>query len=165
MTTERRLNVGERALADQVFGAALDASRVRIVGREHWASAGATLIGRGQQIVVRGDRIFVPGGKTGMAPPDFCAQGPAMSALLAHELTHVWQYQMGHMTGASYVLSFNWRYDYALEPGRDFLDYGFEQQASIVEDYVRLTFGMPARRATHPVKAGSLRAMMPFGAR
>jgi hypothetical protein len=163
VTRERPLSAAERALADQVFGAALDAARVRMVGQEHWASAGAVLLGRGQQLVVRGDRIFVPRGKSGMAPPDFCTQGPAMTALLAHELTHVWQYQNGYMTGATYILSFNWRYDYALEPGLEFLDYGFEQQASIVEDYVRLSHGLRPRRARHPVKAASLRGLMPFG--
>lgn len=62
--------------------------------------------------------------------------------LLAHEATHVWQWQNRALTGYSPVAaaSENLRmrdpYAYELQPGKAFLDYGFEQQARIVGDYV-----------------------------
>jgi hypothetical protein len=62
--------------------------------------------------------------------------------LLAHELTHVWQWQNRDRTGYSPLRA-------AAEHGRDadpylfdlaqapnFLDYGYEQQGAIVEEYV-----------------------------
>jgi len=88
--------------------------------------------------VVRGSRIFWPG-----------APGQATTLLerahLAHELAHVWQYQALRRTGIELLISRVYRY--RLDPARDFRTYGYEQQASIVEDYVRLQGGAPARWA------------------
>ena len=62
--------------------------------------------------------------------------------LLAHEATHVWQWQNRAVTGysplaaASENLQMRDPYVYELEPGKAFLDYGFEQQARMVGDYV-----------------------------
>ncbi|MBJ6370244.1 hypothetical protein [Sedimentitalea arenosa] len=64
------------------------------------------------------------------------------SMLLAHELTHVWQWQNRARTGYS-----PWRaaaehgriddpYLFDLDSSPDFLNYGFEQQGAIVEEYV-----------------------------
>jgi hypothetical protein len=64
------------------------------------------------------------------------------SMLLAHELTHVWQWQNRARTGYS-----PWRaaaehgriddpYLFDLDSSPDFLSYGFEQQGAIVEEYV-----------------------------
>lgn len=62
--------------------------------------------------------------------------------LLAHELTHVWQWQQRALTGYS-----PWRavaehgasddpYLFDLGTSPQFLDFGYEQQGSIVEEYV-----------------------------
>ncbi|MGN6422447.1 MAG: hypothetical protein ACTHLA_03960 [Asticcacaulis sp.] len=116
---------------------ALPARAARLVDAEHWASRLARLIGRGPQIVVRGQRIFWPGA------PDDMSRDPALLALLAHELTHVWQYADG-MT----LLRYLWRergvYAYRLD-GRSFPAYGYEQQAAIIEDWVRLSHGLSPR--------------------
>ena len=65
--------------------------------------------------------------------------------LMAHELTHVWQYQNRDMTGYSFakVVSEHVRfgddvYDYTLVNGKRFTDYRFEQQGKIVECYAML---------------------------
>ncbi|MET0544995.1 MAG: hypothetical protein ABWZ40_01675 [Caulobacterales bacterium] len=158
---QRPLTEPEMALAERVFGSALDASRVRIVYQEHWVSKFSHFLKRGRQFVVRGDLIFCPEIEGGV-PDDFCAVGPVMSGVLAHELTHVWQYQKRYLSALDYILSFNWRYVYTLRDTRRFLDYGFEQQASMVEDYVRLLLHVPPRRAEHMVNAAALRAIMPF---
>lgn len=60
----------------------------------------------------------------------------------AHEMTHIWQWQNRALTGYS-----PWRvarehavvedpYLFDLDSGQSFLDYGFEAQASLVEEYV-----------------------------
>ena len=67
-------------------------------------------------------------------------------ALLAHELVHVWQYQNRKLTGYSLTkvlaehVKYPNPYNYNLLPGKDFLSYRFEQQGSIVEDFVILCY-------------------------
>lgn len=158
--TQRTLSPAEIVLARSVFGGGLNAGRVRIVQEEHPASVAARLIGRGHQFVVRGDRIFAPPSKEARCA-DYCAQSVEWAAVLAHELTHVWQYQHGLLSALRYVLSGDWRYAYTLEPKRHFIDYGFEQQASMVEDYVLLTNGKPARHG-RGVDAAAIKRLLPF---
>lgn len=62
--------------------------------------------------------------------------------ILAHELTHVWQWQNRKITGyhplraAAEHSGRNDPYLFDLETSSDFLDYGYEQQGAIVEEYV-----------------------------
>ncbi len=62
--------------------------------------------------------------------------------LLAHELTHVWQWQNRERTGyhpSKAVREGIYSYDpyfYRIETDKPFLDYGFEEQGALVEDYV-----------------------------
>lgn len=80
--------------------------------------------------------------------PDYLPRYPdrmslVHAMLLAHEMTHVWQWQNRRITGYS-----PWRaarehratdpylFDAESETQRNFLDFGYEQQASIVEEYV-----------------------------
>ncbi|MCA8880204.1 MAG: hypothetical protein KDA73_09655 [Rhodobacteraceae bacterium] len=78
---------------------------------------------------------------------DFLAGYPgdlplADAMFLAHELTHVWQWQHRSATGYS-----AWRaasehgtdddpYLFELTPGKPFLAYGYEQQGALVEEFV-----------------------------
>lgn len=62
--------------------------------------------------------------------------------LLAHELTHVWQWQNRDLTGyhpfraAVEHLESDDPYLFSVDQTRAFLNYGFEQQGTIVEEYV-----------------------------
>ncbi len=62
--------------------------------------------------------------------------------LIAHELTHVWQWQNRKVTGyhplkaASEHVATEDPYLFDIDRTPDFLSYGYEQQASIVEEYV-----------------------------
>ena len=66
--------------------------------------------------------------------------------ILAHELTHVWQWQNRKMTGYTPLRAAteSWTAGdpYFWEAGERpaFLSFGYEQQASIVEDYLCFTF-------------------------
>ncbi|WP_367181340.1 hypothetical protein [uncultured Roseovarius sp.] len=62
--------------------------------------------------------------------------------LFAHEVTHVWQWQNRATTGYSPIRAAREHqggadpYLYDINTKTDFLDYAYEQQASIVEEYV-----------------------------
>ena len=62
--------------------------------------------------------------------------------LLAHELTHVWQWQNRRITGYHPIRAATEHsnrddpYLFELDSSSRFLDYGYEQQGSIVEEYV-----------------------------
>ena len=80
--------------------------------------------------------------------------------VLAHELTHVWQWQNRTQTGYSpgRAIAESWRLadPYFSPPGEAaFFSFGFEQQAAIVEDYVCFTFANP----NHP-RRQELRAIL-----
>lgn len=123
----------ERSLLPRPLAAGVDLSAVRIIPRAHNPYAALMRIS-----VVRGAHIFWPG-----APAE--ARTTAERAHLAHELVHVWQYQALKRTGIE--LLFSRVYRYRPDPERPFRAYGFEQQAAIVEDYVRLKAGAGARWA------------------
>lgn len=133
MNVSRVLTPAEQQLLPPPLAAGVDFSAVRILDRAHNPYAALMRIS-----VVRGGRIFWPG-----APAE--ARSLPERAHLAHELVHVWQYQALRRSGLELLLSRVYRY--RLDPARAFCDYGFEQQAAIVEDYVRLCDGAACRWA------------------
>ncbi|MGE0181042.1 MAG: hypothetical protein AB7F91_02185 [Parvularculaceae bacterium] len=138
MTLSRPLTLQEQTLAPPALAAAFDLDAVRILRRWHTPIAAAL-----NMTVVRGVRIFWAN-----APQE--ALTLAERAHLAHELVHVWQYRALKRTGPELLASRIYRY--ALDPARAFLAYGYEQQAAIVEDFVRLRDGAPARWAVAPAR-------------
>jgi hypothetical protein len=130
----RKLTQEECRLLPQRLAAAVDFDRVRILHAAHNPYAGWFRI-----TVVRGSRIFWP-----EAPDE--ATTLSERAHLAHELTHVWQYQALKRSGIEILL--DRRYRYEMTPGRRFEDYGAEQQAAIVEDQIRAAAGAPPRWCT-----------------
>jgi len=148
----RTLTSDEIAGLPQGLVAAVPFAEVRLVGRHHWVSMLAQMVGRGPQIVVRGRRIFWP-----HMLADFSGDARMMS-LLAHELVHVWQYETG-MTLWRYILRERGRYHYRID-GRDYVAYGYEQQAAMVEDWMRLRAGFAPRYGE--VDLEMLEAIVPF---
>lgn len=154
-------------MATRLFGDSLDTSRVRI--------AQNGLIGTIQrQVAVRPrttcrERIAPPpsgpvintrvagmvlGNRINIRPDLFLqdyaqTQTGRMNLLaamfLAHELTHVWQWQNRQITGYSPLrvsgehFVVDDPYLFEIDVNRRFLDYGYEQQASLVEEYVCCT--------------------------
>lgn len=64
---------------------------------------------------------------------DFSQASLGKRAWLIHELTHVWQVQQGICVFCRALL--NRKYRYQLKIGKNFLAYGVEQQARMVEDF------------------------------
>lgn len=147
----RPLTAGERQIAAQVFGAALDPAPVTLR--------------RGKWFPFQPRRVVMaPDGHIWFHPrgpewrDDFAAAGPASRALLVHELTHVWQVQ----SGVNLILARRPFAPYAylpLVPGRSFAAYGVEQQACIVADAYFIAEG--ARVADAPPLA-AYAALLPF---
>jgi len=120
----RPLTPGERYLASQTFGCALDPDRVRI-HRAKWFP----LQPRNVAMAPDGHIWFHPDG--GLWRKDFGTAPLRLQALLVHELAHVWQ----HQCGLKLLLRRHpfCRYDYRIEPRRPLSRYDVEQQAMIVE--------------------------------
>lgn len=87
-------------------------------------------------------------------PEDAFAGLPAsalypVAPIMAHELVHVWQWQNRERTNYSPLVSAGESIDskdpyfWVPEEGREFLSYGYEQQAAIVEDMVCYTLFDP----------------------
>jgi hypothetical protein len=147
----RSLTEGEQQLAMRVFGRSIGFSRVR-VHEEKYAffqpdNSGMTPNGE----------IYVDG----IYSADYSGESPQRKAFFIHEMVHVWQYQNGILTTGvmgSAILEMIGRigdydsaYPYVLDASRDLTDYNLEQQASIIEDYFRLTrLGLQPRRARLP---------------
>ena len=122
---ERHLTEGEIAIAQSVFGNAIDYRKVTM-RRAKWAffqPANTVMAPRG--------RIhFNPRGNTYC--DDFSALPLLRQGLFVHEMTHIWQTQE---KGDWYLVLHRhpWcRYDYSLKPGWKLERYGIEQQAEIV---------------------------------
>jgi hypothetical protein len=69
--------------------------------------------------------------------------------LFLHEMMHVWQHQHGMMVRLRGAFSWAVDYSYSLDK-HHFLDYGLEQQASLISDYWLLkTYGFENRSNLH----------------
>ncbi|MGB3797846.1 MAG: vgr related protein [Alteraurantiacibacter sp.] len=155
---ERPLSKGEIALAQTMFGDAIDYAKVRI-RRRKWAFFQPRRI----TMAPRGHIHFHPLGDSYCE--DFATAAKRRQALFIHEMTHVWQTQ----TRGDWYLVLNrmpWaRYDYMLKPGLPLTGYGIEQQARIVEHAFLLRNGFKLAGVADPAAydvlvnfAGSARA-------
>lgn len=147
----RSLTASESALLPPAVSALVDLSEVRIVNKFH--NPVAALF---NQSVVRGWRIFWAG-----APAETTSL--AERTHLAHELVHVWQYEYLKRSGLEILI--DRRYRYELRPGAPFSAYGFEQQAAIVEDFVRLSGGAEPRWTTRRASLADYAAVIATCAR
>ena len=160
----RPLTDRERAFAENVQGKTLDLDRVRLV--EGAPVTAVTYERKARPRLACRERILPPveneivTGKPAAVAlfnrvyftkdwylNDYMAQYPEQmnlvaAMILAHELTHVWQWQNRRTTGyhpLRAAAEHGGRKDpylFDLDNSADFLDYGFEQQGAIVEEYV-----------------------------
>lgn len=148
----RALTDGERRLADEVFGQALDCAPVRV-----WAVA-LPLV----------DRAFVPGRLAGrswvvwpwrVARSDFAEAPLRLKATFVHELVHVWQAQRGVLLPLAKLKAGDApkAYRYRLDGPGGFAALNIEQQAMAVEhDFLR------RRGGEAPFAAELYEAVLPF---
>lgn len=119
------MTAGEIALAQTIFGNAIDYARVRIRRRKFFM-----FHPRMVTMAPMGHLHFHPAASHYC--DDFAAAALHHQAHFIHEMVHVWQTQ----TRGDWYLVLRrhpWcRYDYALKPGWALDQYGIEQQAEIV---------------------------------
>lgn len=149
---ERPLTLGEQALAQAVFGTAIDLAPVRI-RRRRWFPFQP----RGTVMAPTGHIHFHP------ASPhyrdDFSEAALELQGLFIHELVHVWQTQQHGRFYLPFMRHPFCRYAYSFDPARDFAAYGIEQQAELVAHAFLAAKGAP-HRAAPPLAA--LKSVLPF---
>jgi hypothetical protein len=178
----RPLTEAEEAFASDLFGESLDTSEVRVA-----QGLGITPLYRTvpkKVTLVEGtDKACVRTPQPrGAQPPQACALANRLhfetglyssdmvirwpeglrvpqALVLAHELTHAWQWQNRDVTGYSparaVAESIELADPYFSEGRAGFFSFGYEQQAALVEDYVCFAFANP----DHPRRA-ELRAIL-----
>jgi hypothetical protein len=134
----RGLTAGERALLQPIFHDSISYDRIQVIrGKFMFQPDHVYMTPRGN--------IYAPGD---LWEDDFASPrvSPFLRAIFVHEITHVWQYENGMDLIAAGVAVFaktngayEKAYPYTLDRARDLVDYGMEQQASIVEDYYLIT--------------------------
>ena len=117
----RQLTEGEIALARSVFGDSLKLDGVQL--KTAW------WVLKYYAVSPNGNIYFHPADWV----KDFSQCALGKQSWLIHELTHVWQLQQGLKVVRGAII--NRRYDYVLEAGKSFFNYGIEQQARMVQDY------------------------------
>ncbi|KIC46990.1 hypothetical protein RA28_04535 [Ruegeria sp. ANG-S4] len=176
----RQLTPQERAFVGNIHGETVDADRVRLV--KGAPVAAVTFTRKARPRLTCRERILPPvktetvTGKPAAVAlfnrvyftkdwylDDYMSQYPdrmnlIAAMLLAHEVTHVWQWQNRETTGyhplraAAEHGRLSDPYLFDLDTSPDFLAYGFEQQGSIVEEYVccrALDPGAPRTKRLH----------------
>ena len=121
----RSLTSGEIALAQSVFGDAIDYSRVRLAKGKWWPFQP-----RNTAMAPMGNIYFHPEG--GVWSEDFSKEALGRQGFFIHEMTHVWQTQTKGVFYLPLMRHPFCRYDYQLRPEKPFQRYGLEQQAEIV---------------------------------
>ncbi len=136
----RSLTPGEINLAKTFFGDSLNYSLIKVHDESY--------------IFFQPDRSgMTPNGEIYMSGAaykgDYSKETIGKQGFFLHEMTHVWQYQNNVLNPIGAALDevfkhlgdYDAAYPYTLVASKDFLDYGMEQQASILEDYFRLING------------------------
>ncbi|WP_370601541.1 PAAR domain-containing protein [Pseudomonas nitroreducens] len=130
---KRALTPGEIAIARTVFKDSIDYSQVKIHHGGWWLFLGF----QNTAVTPNGEMYFPK--STDLYKDDFSTTGAGRDkALFMHEMTHVWQYQLGYWVKwhALWVTSRgSAAYEYDLKAGGRLSDYNMEQQGEIVSDY------------------------------
>ena len=160
----RPLTPGEKSFASQTHGHTLDTDRIRmingaLVGKVTYKRQKRPRLACRERIFPEPTGEFVTVGPAAItlhnrifyAKPfylndyleSYPNRLPLLEAMLfAHKITHVWQWQNRHQTGYSPLRAAGEHtpgedpYLFDISTQNKFLDYAFEQQASIVEEYV-----------------------------
>lgn len=140
MPNRRFLTESEKQLARQIFGQQLQLDAIQIVAHR--------CIVKGYAMSPNGNIYFNPKDYTA----DFSVLSLSKQGWLIHELVHVWQLQQGVNVLRKAI--FDRRYDYAIQAGKAFVQYGIEQQASMVQDYFM--------KSRQDLPCDDLKACIPF---
>lgn len=158
--TSRALTPGECAIARTVFGGAVEAGRVRVFRRCYLPFG---LQPRGTAMAPDGAIYFHPTRfRADFADP----ARPGAQRWFVHEMTHVWQHQLGFPVKWRGAVRLGLSYDYVLHDGARLGDFDMEAQGEILADaFVLGVLGRPefvaqAEHRRDPLHAVRLDALM-----
>lgn len=129
--TGEKLTKGETELVQGVFGDEINTSKIRKHFKNENHITHVLPSKRGTVLPPHSHIDFF--GPT-VTSADFSKDAKEKTGLFIHEATHVWQNQ--NAAWQLNKLHICRKYDYTLKPTSQFRDFGVEQQASIIEDYV-----------------------------
>lgn len=160
----RPLTKGEKTFANQIYGPSIDTHNIRLIRgalvgkvtfrrqkRPRLACRERIFPEPTEEIVTTGPAAVALHNKVFFTKPfytnDYLRKYPARvhlfaAMLFAHEITHVWQWQNRAKTGYSPLKAASEHapgkdpYLYDITTKTSLLDYPYEQQASIVEEYI-----------------------------
>jgi type VI secretion system secreted protein VgrG len=133
----RKLTVGEIAMLQRIFRNAIRYDKVKVHnGKKYIFFQGS------QTVMTPNGEIYYPATRF---KEDFHTQRASEQHLFIHEITHVWQYQMGFQVKAQSIGSaFRYGYNYTIKPGMKLSDFPMEGQANIIADYAMyVLYGRP----------------------
>lgn len=130
----RSMTAGEKKMARMLFKDAVDYEKVRIHNDTF-----APIQGSGMGMAPNGNIYFHPDDFR----EDFSTSKDASEyQFFMHEMTHVWQYQLGYPVIAKRIMNPFMGYKYVLIPGAKLCHFNMEQQGEILADYwAYLQFG------------------------
>jgi hypothetical protein len=129
----RPLTAGEIAMARQLFADAIDYARVRIYRRRY--------LPFGMQPV---NCAMTPNGHIYFHKSccllDFSAGSEGARHWFMHEMTHVWQHQLGYPVRLRGAVRIGLSYQYRLAMDKTLADYNMEAQGDVLADYFVLRY-------------------------
>jgi len=131
---DRGLTSGEVAMLRQVFGSSVDYDSVKLHNHGYWMLFGFQ---PDDTATAPNGEIYLP---AGLFKPDFSLEMDVHKRLLVHEMTHVWQYQLGYPVKRVRAPRPSMSYAYTLAAGRQLCDYNMEAQGNILADYFLVKF-------------------------
>jgi hypothetical protein len=139
----RPLSAGEIALARLIFGDSIDYSRVKIHRRGYlWLG------------LQRADVAMAPNGEIYFGRKcfknDFSRENASSRHWFIHEMTHVWQHQLGYPVKWRGAIRIGLNYRYILEPNRKLGNFNMEAQGDLLADYFALRFLREPRVMARP---------------
>lgn len=129
--SRRGLTSGELAMARTVFGDGLNYKTILIHSHGWWLFMG--MQDRNTAVTPNGKMYF----PKDIYKPDF-SESDTSRALFMHEMTHVWQHQMGYGVkthGLTVTSRGRSAYMYQLTSDSHLSDFNMEQQGNIISDY------------------------------
>jgi hypothetical protein len=129
----RLLHADEIAMARLVFGAAIDYARVRIHNRCYLPFG---LQPRNCAMAPNGSIYFHPS----CYLDNYATADPPARHWFIHEMTHVWQHQLGYPVRLRGAIRIGLRYTYRLRAGATLADFNMEAQGDVLADYFALKF-------------------------
>lgn len=130
---KRKLTIGEIQMARKIFGDSIRYKDVRIHHGDWWLFTGT----QNTAVTPNGD-IYLPP-RTELYKDDFSdLESRRYISLFIHEMTHVWQHQMGYSVkwhGITVSSKGVEAYRYELSSELKLADYNMEQQGEIISDY------------------------------